>query len=1422
MNMRYTLVLLALISIIPSSFFAQRLVTNESVKVSADNDLRLFVSAEIDEEIQKDVEAEVLDPAYYTLNSEYYLNMLQHPKRNIELTVPLDNEELILELTQVNIFAERRIVRTQTGKMVSPTYENIHYWGTIQGMPNSKAAFSIMETGIMGMVSFEGQTYEFVELVNHPDIYVVYETDDLKEGAPYECFVSDEHSLVDRAIRAESSANNPDNCVQVYVEVDHTIFLDKNADVIETANYVEGAFAQVFILYDNEDINVTISELVIWDTPDPYDGPSSGDYLGQFRTANAGNFNGDIAHLVSYGGGGGVAYLNVLCNQNWGFAYSGIGSSYNDVPAYSWTVMVIAHEIGHNIGSPHTHSCNWNGNNTAIDGCASSGGGCPDGPLPVSGTIMSYCHLQGGIGIDFVEGFHPQVQDLFQDRVYTSTCLSTCYLSPEAAVGVMEGTLCPGGTTHFWDASTGDVIEWDWSFPGGSPSLSSDPNPSVTYSSPGVYNATLEVTSSTGENSSMTIIGAVTVQSGGDEYPLYQDFESGLGDWTVENPGGGLTWELTQDAFGARYGDQSIFIENYNNAFGQEDLLVSPEFSLLAYNTAQVHIDYAYATASGVSDSLIIEYSIDGGNTYQIAAGYFENGSSGFASAGSKDFAFYPWTEEDWCFAASANSCLVADISGATREHNVRIRLRNLAQGGNNLYIDRVWVTTDCYDLTPPQADFTSNNLGGCAAHEVQFTDLSQGYPIEWDWSFPGGTPSTSTEQNPVVVYENAGIFEVSLTAINPEGSTTEYRAGYIFVDTVPLPDFQYTVTGLTVSFENLTPNGVNYQWNFGDGTTTSEENPEHTYSEDGIYSVILWSSNPCGTGTLEKTVELIILPMAEVEMTDTTGCYPLTISYSSEQSEFTDAHYWEFEGGSPATSTEINPVVTYDTPGIYDVLYVATNANGTDTIWLEDAVSVLDSATANFDYSVQELQIQLENLSSAYDSLVWVINQDTFLLSENPSYQFDETGTYEVMLIAFNASCGNDTSSQNISVWEAPVASLEADLLEGCIPLQVQFQSTTTGVDSFRWVFEGGNPAQSSMEAPFVSYNQHGSFDVMLIVQNPSGLDTLELDDYIQVYPDPTASFTYERDQLSFTFENTSEFADSFVWDFGDGTLSNQEHPQHVYASEGSYEVELIAYNQCDSSVFRLMVNTANVPVAAFEAAGSLTGCTPYQITFVDRSTGQVDNRLWTFEGGNPAQSTDSMVVVTYDQAGTYDVLLEVENSAGSNSFAEQDFITVIESANGDFTYDINERTVSFDGILLGDPTAEQFWDFGDGNSSDAEDPTHQYQSNGTYSVWYIVSNACSADSSQQDVMIDAVSISFGRDVSYKVYPNPIEDILNVESDAPGFKVVLYNADGTFVSEHFSETDQLRLNLAHLPSATYIMELKQGNESKTIKLLKQ
>ncbi|MBC7910721.1 MAG: VCBS repeat-containing protein [Pyrinomonadaceae bacterium] len=338
---------------------------------------------------------------------------------------------LELELVKVNIFAPGFTVNVASTGAVVEGHLGAHYRGIVKGDTNSLAAISVFDNEVMGFYSTrdEGNTVlGRLRGENPTDRHILYNDRDLKGTLEFTCATDDlEQAKLPTSVLPKPVEDSPDAvCVRMYVEADYNIFTDRGS-IANVRNFLTGVFNQSATLYANDTIPVALSQLIIWDVPSPYGGAGSTQMLNGFiatRTA----FRGDTAHLVSFRNDGGLAYVNVLCNQfTPRYGYSGLDPDFLNVPTYSWSVEVFTHEAGHNLGSPHTHACAWNGNNTAIDGCSAVEGMCPTPANPVSGgTIMSYCHLQAGVGINFTHGFGPQPKALILQRFNAAACLTDC------------------------------------------------------------------------------------------------------------------------------------------------------------------------------------------------------------------------------------------------------------------------------------------------------------------------------------------------------------------------------------------------------------------------------------------------------------------------------------------------------------------------------------------------------------------------------------------------------------------------------------------------------------------------------------------------------------------------------------------------------------------------------------------------------------------------------------------------------------------------------------------------------------------------------------------------------------------------------------------------------------------------------------
>lgn len=414
-------------------------------------DAVLFEKAEFDSKTTS-----VLSRASFFKIDQNALALLREaaPER-LRLTLPAaQGNPTVLELAKVDIFGPDFKVGTlgNFAEASVPFQPGVHYRGIVQGKNGSLAAVSLLSSGVMGLVADETGNYTLGALEHQPDHYVLYERRALAYDNPGRCAVEAEHEWVeDHEVQERNGACG--GAVQVYFECDYKLFTDKGSDVTQTTDYVTGLFNQVATLYANDNISVAISEVYVWTSPDPYASyGSTASVLNVFRSTKGVQFNGNVAHfLTTRNLGGGIAYLDVICSKSNAFGVSAINTSYRDVPTYSWSVEVVTHELGHNLGSPHTQSCSWP--NGPIDNCVSQEGNCNPGPTPTNGgTIMSYCHLTG-IGINLVNGFGPLPGDRIRSRIAAGTCLSGGSASGSAIpTGLRSSNLTASSAALSWTA----------------------------------------------------------------------------------------------------------------------------------------------------------------------------------------------------------------------------------------------------------------------------------------------------------------------------------------------------------------------------------------------------------------------------------------------------------------------------------------------------------------------------------------------------------------------------------------------------------------------------------------------------------------------------------------------------------------------------------------------------------------------------------------------------------------------------------------------------------------------------------------------------------------------------------------------------------------------------------------------------------
>lgn len=383
----------------------------------------------------------------------------------LEFVVPYQSEEIVVQLFKQTVLTQDFQAKNEKGIPID--YEQGNYYrGIIKGDSQSLVAVSIFEDEIIGVISNAEKGNINLGKSQDKQDYLTYSDKNLLGASGFHCGVDElEHNRkISESISydplAQKSQNMTEKCVRVYYELTKITYEMNGSDETATLNWITAIHNNIATLYDNDDIQTSLSEVKIWTTQDPYDGNYE-ENLYDFL-ANTQDFNGDLGHLVNYPATTSVAFLNSLCST-YSYAYSGIDMFFEEVPTYSWTIMAMTHEMGHGLGSPHTHACNWNGDNSAIDGCgdvAGYGEGC-SAPIPDNGgTIMSYCHLVSYI--DLSQGFGPQPAALIRETVDSKLCLSTdCTAGCEETMDDYNLTLLSNGNVSI---QINDNISSEWKY----------------------------------------------------------------------------------------------------------------------------------------------------------------------------------------------------------------------------------------------------------------------------------------------------------------------------------------------------------------------------------------------------------------------------------------------------------------------------------------------------------------------------------------------------------------------------------------------------------------------------------------------------------------------------------------------------------------------------------------------------------------------------------------------------------------------------------------------------------------------------------------------------------------------------------------------------------------------------------------------
>jgi PKD repeat protein len=550
----------------------------------------------------------------------------------------------------------------------------------------------------------------------------------------------------------------------------------------------------------------------------------------------------------------------------------------------------------------------------------------------------------------------------------------------------------------------------------------------------------------------------------------------------------------------------------------------------------------------------------------------------------------------------------------------LRITLRdgsNLATVVNNIRVQNqapTPVPSNTPNIPRPIAAFTQDRALGQAPLVVKFSNQSSGNITGYSWSFGDG--GSSPEANPTYTFRNPGLYTVTLNVYGPGGNSNVSRQINVQSATAPVAAFTQDKTSgpspLTVKFTSQSTGQITaYSWVFGDGQTSTEQNPSHQFVAVGTYNVILTVTGPGGTSSVTRkiTVEdpVIPAPKAAFQTDRNSGDAPLTVQFINQSTGQITNYIWDF--GDTETSVDMNPAHTYANPGNFTVTLTTIGPGGQTKAQAQITVTRKpDAPVAAFTPSATSgtapFQVTFANQSTGQiTTYLWEFGDGQTSADQNPSHTYAQPGTYTVTLTVTGPGGTSNakaalTATQPV---QAPKAAFTQDQNTGPAPLAVQFTNQSTGESlTYSWDFGDGSPTAAEAN-PQHAFANPGNYTVTLTVSNAGGSNSIQ--GQISVSPPATTPPTETA----------------------------------------------VAVVPTDTPVPPTATTAAVPPAAAFTASAT-SGDSPLTVQFANASTGDVTDYAWNF-GDNTPVDTNPNPSHTFVQPGTYNVTLTIAGPGGQNT---------------------------------------------------------------------------------------------------------------------------------------------------------------------------
>jgi gliding motility-associated-like protein len=961
--------------------------------------------------------------------------------------------------------------------------------------------------------------------------------------------------------------------------------------------------------------------------------------------------------------------------------------------------------------------------------------------------------------------------------------------NPVSSFSMNPSGMCDSITVGFTDAST-SAISWSWNFGNTQTSALQTP-PTQTYTV-GNYNVSLQVTAVNGCTNTSTQVVHV--------------YQSPDADFAVANACVNSVVSFSDASLAQASDPVTTWDWDFNDT--GTSTLQNPTHAYTGSGTFNVELVVHTAHCSDsttkpvtINPLPVASFSLAPNTGCSPLTVAFTNGSSGAATY-------------EWNFGNGATSTATdppALFTNSITDSTFHAQLIAItAFGCRDTMIDSVTV------YGKPQANFNHSSIAGCAPVPVSFTNASLG-AVSYSWDFGLGQ-GTSIVANPNHVFVNATSFvqtySVTLivtsmhgckdTLITPVNVNPEPLFGFNMV-----PDTGCSV--LNVSFPAVA-GAVLYEWDLGDGTQTTGTAPTHNYTNSGLvplsFTVQLIATNAFNCkDTTQGVLVVNPRPAASFTASQTSGCPVLNVNLVNTSVGATN-YTWDFGDGSP-TSSLTSTTHTFDntstsTSIVYPVKLLTENSYGCkDSVVHNITVSpmVISAFTTNVP-ACPPGNVQFNNNAQGASSYEWQFGDTQSSVASNPGHTYAHDVsvqlTYTAQLVASNSFNCRDTSTEVITINPKPVAALTASSTAGCPQLNVNFTNTSSGTATYTWSFGDGSP-DSVVTSPSHTFDNTSTsgnaiYPVKLVLANSFGCKDSIIQN-ITVHPMVVSNFTEAVPvcpPVNVQFNNTSQGASSYAWDFDDGQSSSSINPTHLFASNNTtqllYDVQLIAsnsFNCRDTFTTQIAVNPK--PQANFNPDQSV-GCPAFSVTLNNTSVGNTVN-TWSFGDGS-ANSSQFSPTHLFDNTSVsldavYPVKLVVENSFGCKDSITQN-ITVHPAVIAGFSADTpicSPVNVQFFNLSQGAST--YYWDLGDGTNTSQTTPSHVYMNNGPGTIFETVVLAATSPFGCVDsfahtyVIFPTPQAAFTATPASQLYPGTIVTINNTTPNTTFFNSHWYFGDG-------------------------------------------